>query len=128
MISGRSLCRQNFLNKNRKLSKKEFEVYKRHPEAGYQILKSVDEYAGLAEYVLYHHERWDGKGYPEGLKGEEIPLISRIISVADAYEVMTAQEAYQKTENKEKAIAELKNCAGSRFDPHVVNILVELSR
>lgn len=123
---GKIIVPAELLNKNRKLSKKEFEVYKRHPEAGYQILKSVDEYAGLAEYVLYHHERWDGKGYPEGLKGEEIPLISRIISVADAYEVMTAQEAYQKTENKEKAIAELKNCAGSRFDPDVVKVFVSL--
>lgn len=122
---GKIMVPAELLSKPAKPLKKEFELIKRHPETGYHILKSVDEYAALAEYVLYHHERWDGKGYPEGLKGEEIPLISRIISVADAYEAMTAKRPYKKTKSKEEAIAELKKCAGTQFDPEIVHLFVE---
>ncbi|MGI6711377.1 MAG: PAS domain S-box protein [Bacillota bacterium] len=122
---GKIMVPAELLSKPAKLLKKEFELIKKHPETGYHILKSVDEYAALAEYVLYHHERWDGKGYPEGLKGEEIPLISRIISVADAYEAMTAKRPYKKNKSKEEAIAELKKCAGTQFDSEIVHLFVE---
>ena len=89
------------------------------------MLKSVDEHAMLAEYVLHHHERWDGTGYPEGLTGENVPLYSRIIAVADAYEAMTAVRPYQKTKTKMEAVTELLCCAGSQFDPEIVAIFVE---
>ncbi|MEL1134698.1 HD domain-containing phosphohydrolase [Desulfitobacterium sp. THU1] len=89
------------------------------------MLRSVDEYVSLAEPVLYHHERWDGEGYPCGLTGEDIPLASRIISVADVYEAMTAKRPYQRTKNKEEAIAELKRCAGTQFDPEIVKVFIE---
>ncbi|TVL95743.1 MAG: hypothetical protein CV087_24135, partial [Candidatus Brocadia sp. WS118] len=94
-------------------------------ESSYQILKSINAYAGLAEDVLSHHERWDGNGYPRRLKGEEISLIARIICVADAYEAMTADRAYRKAMAKEDALLELKKCVGTQFDEEIVRIFEE---
>ncbi len=122
---GKIMVPLELLNKEEPLSKEEFDIIKRHPQTGYEILKSVEEYAGLAEYVLYHHERFDGKGYPEGLQGEEIPLVARIICVADAYEAMTASRPYQKARSREEAMAELERCAGTQFDPHLVLVFLE---
>lgn len=123
---GKIMVPPDLLNKPGKLNDEEYEIIKRHPETGYQVLKSVDEYAALAEYLLYHHERWDGKGYPAGLKGTEIPLPSRIIAVADAYEAMTARRPYQKTRTTEEAKAELEKYAGTQFDPNIVKVFLEL--
>lgn len=123
---GKIMVPPELLNKPGKLTTEEYEIIKRHPETGYQILKSVDEYAPLAEFLLYHHERWDGTGYPAGLKKNEIPLQSRIIAVADAYEAMTARRPYQKTRTTEEAKAELKRCAGTQFDPDIVKVFLEL--
>lgn len=122
---GKIMVPLELLNKEEPLSEEEFDIIKRHPQTGYEILKSVEEYAGLAEYVLYHHERWDGKGYPEGLRGEEIPMVSRIICVADAYEAMTASRPYQEARSREDAMAELERCAGIQFDPHLVSVFLE---
>ncbi len=122
---GKIMVPLELLNKEEPLSKEEFDIIKRHPQTGYEILKSVEEYAGLAEYVLYHHERFDGKGYPEGLQGEAIPLVARIICVADAYEAMTASRPYQKARSREEAMAELERCAGTQFDPHLVSVFLE---
>jgi diguanylate cyclase (GGDEF)-like protein/putative nucleotidyltransferase with HDIG domain len=112
------------LNKPGRLTPEEYEMIKKHPETGYQILKSVDEYASLANYVLYHHERIDGTGYPEGLKGEDIPLVSRIIAVADAYEAMTSKRSYQAPRTREEAAKELLRCSGTQFDSEIVGIFV----
>ena len=115
----------SLLNKPDKLSAEEYELIKIHSEKGYQILKSIDEYAALAESVLEHHERWDGKGYPNGLKEGDILLHSRIINIADSYEAMTSDRTYKKGMTKEEAIAELKKCRGKQFDPEIVDIFIE---
>lgn len=108
------------LNKPSKLTQKEYMEIKKHPEASYHILKSADVYTSLAEYVLSHHERWDGNGYPRGLAGENIPFIGRIISVADSYEAMTSIRAYKQAFSHEEAMSELKRCSGTQFDATVV--------
>ncbi|HAS73733.1 MAG TPA: diguanylate cyclase [Clostridiales bacterium UBA8960] len=114
------------LTKSGEITDKEYEEIKRHPECSYQILKSVDQYSDLADYVLSHHEHWDGKGYPRGLVGDEIPLISRIITVADAYDSMTTDRPYRKAMSKEEALDELSRCAGSQFDSNIVNVFIKL--
>ncbi len=122
---GKIMIPPQLLQKPEKLTTEEYEMIKRHPEIGYQMLKSVDEYVNISEYVLYHHEKWDGSGYPEGLAGEHIPLYSRIIAIADAYEAMTAKRAYQKSKTAAEACAELKKYAGIQFDPDIVTVFVE---
>ena len=117
---GKIAINNDILNKPGKLTDSEFEEIKKHPEISYHILKSADVYTRLAEYVLSHHERWDGKGYPRGLSGEDIPLVSRIITVADAYEAMTAIRTYKEAFSNEKALEELKRCSGTQFDPEIV--------
>lgn len=107
------------------ISEEEYELVKKHSEKGYQILKSIDEYSAYAETVLQHHERWDGKGYPEGLRKDEIHLHSRIINIADAYEAMTSGRPYKEAISKEKAISELKKNRGKQFDPELVNIFIQ---
>jgi len=122
---GKISIKESLLDKPGKLTEAEYSEVKRHPESSYQILKSVDSYSTLAEYALSHHERWDGKGYPRGLKGEEIPIISRIISVADAFEAMTADRTYRKAMDNDIALAELKRGAGTQFDENIVKIFDE---
>ena len=116
---GKITIDDNILNKKGTLTNAEFEQIKRHPESGYQIMKSVDAYTKLADYILSHHERWDGKGYPRGLAGDSIPLIARIINIADAYEAMTANRSYRRGMTHEEALEELKECAGTQFDPYI---------
>ena len=112
------------LNKPGKLTNEEYEIIKTHTQVGYQILKAADEYSGLAEYALSHHERWDGRGYPKGLKGKDIPLFSRIICVADSFEAMTADRPYRKGMSVDDAILEIKRCSGTQFDPEIANLFV----
>lgn len=113
------------LNKPGKLTEEEFDIIKSHTQVGYQILRAADEYSDLAVHALHHHERWDGNGYPSGMKGEEIPLFSRIINICDAYEAMTSDRPYRKRMSKEKAISEIIRYSGIQFDPKISKIFVE---
>ena len=113
------------LGKPAKLTDEEFEIMKTHTTKGYEILRAADEYIDLAKYALTHHERVDGSGYPNGLKGDQIPLISRIISIADSYEAMTADRPYRKAQPLSYAIDELNKYAGSQFDETLVKVFIE---
>ncbi|MBN2299738.1 MAG: PAS domain S-box protein, partial [Acholeplasmataceae bacterium] len=115
----------SILNKPGKLTDEEFEIIKSHTQIGYQILRAADEYSDLALHALHHHERWDGKGYPSGLKEDSIPLFSRIINIVDAYEAMTADRPYRKKLSKAYAVSEIIRCAGTQFDPKLAKVFVE---
>ncbi|MGE5677284.1 MAG: HD domain-containing phosphohydrolase [Pseudomonadota bacterium] len=122
---GKIAIDEKILNKPDRLSAEEWNEMKRHPEIGYRILSSVNEMAELAEFVLAHHERWDGKGYPKKLAGEQIPLQARIIMVADAYDAMTSERAYRKPLSSAAAIEELQKNSGTQFDPEIVQVFTE---
>jgi len=115
---------EKILNKPGKLTIDEKSEIERHPEIGWRILSSTNEFSQLAQFVLSHQEKWDGSGYPNGLKGEDIPLEARIIAVADAYDAMTSERSYRKALSKKEAINELRRCSGSQFDPSIVDVFV----
>ena len=114
------------INKPNRLDTDEWEEMKRHPEIGYRILSSVNEFSQIADYVLEHQERWDGKGYPRGLAGEKIVVQARIIAVADSYDAMTSNRVYGKTLSENEALEEIRRCSGTQFDPAIVKVLVAL--
>jgi len=122
---GKIIIDDEVLNKPGELNDQEWIEMKRHPEAGYRILSTVDDMVTIAKYVLCHHERWDGRGYPKGLSGNEIPYISRILAVADAYDAMTNRRSYKRAISKKDAIAELIRSAGTHFDSQIVEIFIE---
>ena len=123
---GKIAMSNEILNKCGRLNDAEWMVLKRHPEVGYSILTSVNDYASLAECVLTHHERWDGTGYPQRLKGEEIPFYARIISVADAFAAMTSDRPYRKAMSEIDAIQAIKAESGKQFDPKIVKVFLEI--
>jgi len=115
----------NILNNLGKLNAEEWKEIKRHSEIGYRILSSVNEFSEVAQYVLEHHERWDGNGYPKGLKGEEILLQGRIIAVADAYTAMISASSYRESLSEAEAVAEIKRYSGVQFDTDIAKVFVE---
>jgi len=117
---------EDILNKTDKLTDKEWELIKTHPEAGYRIIESIPRFSHIAEDIMHHHERWDGTGYPDHLKGSEIPLLSRILAIVDAYDVMISGRPYKKAMAKKEMIQELKKCSGTQFDPGLVNVFLEI--
>jgi len=118
----------NILGKKGRLTAEEYEIVKKHAETGYRITSSIDTFAHIAEGILYHHEWWDGSGYPEGLKEEEIPLLARIISIVDAFDVMTHDRPYRRAMSKEAALVEINAGAGSQFDPELVKLFNNISK
>ncbi len=117
---------EKILNKKQELNTSEQNEIKKHAEIGYHILSSVNEFSKIANYILEHHERIDGKGYPKGIKGNQISIQGRIVAVADTYDTMTRSSSYQKAISEEDAIAELKSYAGAWYDTRVVNVLMEI--
>jgi len=114
------------LLKPSKLNKDEYDMIKMHPTTGERIINQLGISALEKAIIRHHHERWDGAGYPDGLKGNQIPFLCRIISVADAYDAMTSDRSYRKALNQEEALQEITRCSQSQFDPQVVEALVEI--
>jgi HD-GYP domain-containing protein (c-di-GMP phosphodiesterase class II) len=119
---GKALIPIEVLNKTGKLSDKEFDILKTHSKKGYDILSESESLNKIAGYILFHHERWDGKGYPSGIEKDEIPIVSQIISVADAYDAMTSDRPYREKFTKEFAINEIIKNSGTQFSPVVVEV------
>ncbi len=117
----------SILSKTGGLSDEEWTIIKRHPEMGVGILKYIVGLRGCVDAVLYHHERYDGQGYPRGLKGNDIPLDARIMSIADSYDAMTSERSYKvRRMTEEEAIEEMKKCSGTQFDPALVETFISL--
>jgi diguanylate cyclase (GGDEF)-like protein/PAS domain S-box-containing protein len=112
------------LNKKTHLEPDEWVEMKKHPEIGWRILSTTNDFFDLANYVLSHHEHWDGTGYPNGFKGEDIPVEARIISLADAYDAMTSKRGYRDAMSTKEAIEEIKRCSGTQFDPTIVTVFL----
>ena len=123
---GKIAVADSIILKPGKLSPQEWEMVKKHPEVGYRIAKSSVNLAAIADAILTHHENWDGSGYPEGIKGSQIPLISRIISIVDSYDAMTNDRPYRKALTRESAVAELRRCSGIKYDPKLVEVFLKI--
>lgn len=117
---------EKILLKKSKLTKQEFEEIKKHPQIGADIIRPIQFLRDLIPYILYHHERWDGKGYPSGIRGEEIPVGARIIALADVYQALTSDRPYRKAFSKREALKIIKEGSGTQFDPHIVDIFLKI--
>ncbi len=115
----------NILKKAGTLTGEEWEEIKKHPEAGYRIAQSVPHLNAISEVILYHHERWDGMGYPQGLSGENIPLLARILALVDSYDTMREDRGYRKALNDAEAVREILRASGKQFDPELTRVFVE---
>jgi HD-GYP domain-containing protein (c-di-GMP phosphodiesterase class II) len=117
---------QALLSKSGPLTDAEYALVKKHPALGYQLLQDIEMFEGIAPIVLYHHEWVNGQGYPEGLAGEEIPLGARMVSIVDAWQTMLSDQPYRKALPRTNAIAELRQQAGTQFDPKLVDIFLHV--
>jgi diguanylate cyclase (GGDEF)-like protein/PAS domain S-box-containing protein len=114
------------LHKKSKLTTKEFDTIKKHPQIAADIIRPIQFMHDIIPLILYHHERWDGKGYPAGLKGEEIPVGARIIAVADVFQALTSHRPYRKAFSKKEAIKMIRDGAGTQFDPNIVDVFLTM--
>ena len=121
---GKTAIPEGILLKPGKLDEHEVSIMQKHSEIGYRIANTMPELVPIAEGILCHHERWDGMGYPQGLVGDKIPIIARIVSVLDTYDAMTNDRPYRKALSAEEAVEELKRCSGNQFDPEVVDLFL----
>ena len=118
---GKLMIPRKILSKRGPLSREEWAIMEKHPEIGYHIAEAFPALNDISEAILSHHEWYDGSGYPRGLQGKEIPLISRIVAVVDAYDAMTSGRPYRPGMAQDLALDELERCAGTQFDPLVVS-------
>lgn len=123
---GKSIVPENILEKSGKLDKSEWLTMMEHSRSGFNIIQKVSDYSHCAHLVLHHHERFDGRGYPDGLTSYNIPLGSRIISVADAFDAMISKRSYKEAIHPQLALDEITRCSGSQFDPGIVNVFNQL--
>ena len=123
---GKIAIDDSILNKKGPLDEKEWEQIKKHPEIGYRILSSSPEYADIAQDILSHHERYDGKGYPRGLSGGDIPIRARIITIADSYDAMISERPYRRPLTHQEALEEIRKNAGTQFDPALAELFIKL--
>ena len=123
---GKVAIPESILKKPTNLTKEEFEIIKKHPQTGFDIVNAIPELYNVAKGVLAHHERWDGEGYPYGLKENEIPILARIITIVDSFDVMINKRSYKEAYTYNYAIKELKKCAGSQFDPMLIEEFLKL--
>lgn len=114
------------LHKPSRLTMAEFEVIKSHPAVSVEVVQAWEAFAATIPAILHHHERYDGKGYPHGLKGEEIPLLARVLAVADSIEAMSSERPYRPAMTREEIMATLKEGAGSQWDPQVVEAALKM--
>jgi HD-GYP domain-containing protein (c-di-GMP phosphodiesterase class II) len=121
---GKFVFPDSILKGNSRLTDEEYEIVKMHPYHGAQVLAQIEGYGPVANIVLAHHERIDGTGYPNGMPGDQIPVIARIISVADTYDVMTSRDSYRKPVTSQTAIAELRRVSGTQLDGYLVEIFI----
>lgn len=115
------------LNKVGPLDDKEFALIKQHTLTGYKIIKKVRSFSEISDIILYHHERVDGLGYPEGLSGKEISLATKIVSIADSFDAMTSKRPYRQSLTTTEALKELKRCAGKQFEEGLVDVFIKLA-
>lgn len=123
---GKIAIPDQILNKPSALSMDEWKIIQKHPEIGYRIASTTPELSNIAEYILYHHERMDGKGYPRGLRGDEIPLIARALAVLDAYDAMVSERPYSTAMGITEALEEIRRCSGKQFDPNIAHQFVHM--
>ena len=123
---GKFIFPDRILLANSKLTDDDWEIVKRHPAQGAKLVQRLDGYGAVADVILAHHERIDGRGYPNGIAGDDIPLLSRMISIADTYDVMTARDSYRDPVSRAEAIAELRRVSGAQLDGELVEIFIGL--
>jgi HD-GYP domain-containing protein (c-di-GMP phosphodiesterase class II) len=124
--SGKIGIPESILNKPWRLKDEEYQIIKNHPMKGHTILEPLEQLASSLPGMLHHHERYDGAGYPQGLKGKEIPLDARIIAVADTFDAITSNRAYRPAKTPEEALEEIENVAGTQLDPDLVKVFKEV--
>src|SRR5512133_1827270 len=123
---GKLAVSHEVLHKEGRLDAKALAEIREHPKTGAKLLLRGAGLRAAIPYVLYHHERWDGSGYPSGKAGEEIPLEARLLAVADAFDAMTSDRPYRRALSQAEALAEVERCAGTQFDPRIAQIFLEL--
>ncbi len=123
---GKISIQDAIINKTGRLTDQEYAEIKTHPVVGYEILRNIEDYPELMVGARWHHERYDGGGYPDGLAGEDIPEVARIIAVADTYDAMTSNRSYRKALSQETVRAEVESCKGTQFEPRFADVMLEM--
>ncbi len=123
---GKVTIKTRILTKKSKLAEEEWQIMRMHPEIGYRIAKSSTQLAQIADAILAHHENWDGTGYPYRIKGSKIPLLARVIAIAEAFDVMTCGRSYKKAISRDESLKELRRCSKKQFDPQLISKFMEI--